>query len=387
MADDHALQPLRRAWADIDLAALQHNFSIACQASPSSRILAVVKANAYGHGIRPVAAALDAVMRDDDAFAVASLQEGITLRGLQPARAILVMQGVQNADELSLARQHGLWLVVHSPHQVSLIREHSLTGDRWHLWLKLETGMNRLGLEPDQLSEAWQTLGGLPGVEHRVLMSHLACADDPDSDSAARQLERLDVLIATTSGMGETTEISVAASGGLLAWPAARRQWLRPGIMLYGGSPVLGESGPDRGLRPVMTLRARLVSIKTVRAGESVGYGATYTAESGHRMGIASIGYGDGYPRHAPTGTPVVVMVKGHPRRTRLIGRVSMDMVNLDLEGIDADVGDEVILWGEHLPADEIARHCGTISYELFCQVTSRVDFHYHGINDGQQDG
>lgn len=348
--------------------------------------MAVVKANAYGHGIRPVAAALDAVMRDGDAFAVASLKEGITLRGLQPVRPILVMQGVQNADELALARHHGLWLVVHSPYQVPLISEHARSGDRWHLWLKLETGMHRLGLEPDVLADAWQTLGALPGVEHRVLMSHLACADDTASDSASRQLERLDALKATTPGMDETTEVSVAASGGLLVWPAARRQWLRPGIMLYGGSPVLGESGPDRDLRPVMTLRARLVSIKTVRAGDSVGYGATYTADRTHRMGIASIGYGDGYPRHAPTGTPVIVLCNGRPTRTRLIGRVSMDMVNLDLEGVDARVGDEVILWGEHLPADEIARHCGTISYELFCQVTSRVDFHYHGVK-GQQDG
>ncbi|MEX1197778.1 MAG: alanine racemase [Pseudohongiellaceae bacterium] len=380
---DHALQPVRRAWADIDLAALQHNFSVACRISPESRALAVVKANAYGHGLRPVAAALEAVMREGDAFAVASLQEGIMLRGLQLARPILVMQGVQNADELELARRHGLWLVVHSPHQVSLMSEHSLTTDCWHLWLKLETGMNRLGLEPDVLADAWQALGALPGVGHCVLMSHLACSDDPGSDSTRRQLDRLDALIAATLGMDETTEVSVAASGGILVWPDARRQWLRPGIMLYGGSPVLGETGPDRDLRPVMTLRARLVSVKTVQAGESVGYGATYTAGTTHRMGIASIGYGDGYPRHAPTGTPVVVLVNGRPQRTRLIGRVSMDMVNLDLEGIDAGVGDEVILWGEHLPADEIARHCDTISYELFCQVTSRVDFRYHGFDDG----
>lgn len=382
---DHAPHPVRRAWADIDLAALQHNFSIACQASPQSRVLAVVKANAYGHGIQAVSAALDAVMRDGDAFAVASLQEGIRLRALRPGRPILVMQGIQNADELSLAREHGLWLVVHSPHQVSLIQDHSLTGDRWHLWLKLESGMNRLGMEPDVLARAWQVLGALPGVQHQVLMSHLACADDPDSDSPTRQLQRLDALVAATSGMDEATEVSVAASGGLLAWPDSRRQWLRPGIMLYGGSPVLGESGPDRDLRPVMTLRSRLVSVKTVQAGESVGYGATYTAEKTHRMGIASIGYGDGYPRHAPTGTPVMVMVNGQPRRTRLIGRVSMDMVSLDLDGLDAGVGDEVTLWGENLPADEIARYCGTISYELFCQVTSRVDFHYHGFDNRKQ--
>lgn len=381
--NQHVLRPLRRAWADIDTAALQHNFSIARQSGPESRLLAVIKANAYGHGVGPAAAALDRVMRQDDAFAVASLQEGITLRTLQPRRAILVMQGVQNADELALARRYRLWLVVHSPHQIALLREHSLASDDWHLWLKLETGMNRLGLEPDVLAEAWRMLGALPGVTHRVLMSHLARADEPGSDAAARQLTRLDTVIATTPDMDERTEVSVAASGGLLAWPEARRQWLRPGIMLYGGSPMLGESGPDRDLRPVMTLHSRLVSVKKVRAGESVGYGGTYRASHTHRMGIASIGYGDGYPRIAPTGTPVVVMVDGQPERTRLIGRVSMDMVNIDLDGLDARVGDEVILWGRHLPADEVARHCQTISYELFCQVTSRVEYVYHSDGTG----
>lgn len=375
---DHSCQPVRRAWADVDLGAVQHNFRKACEASPDSHVLAVVKANAYGHGVARVAAALDAVMRETDAFAVATLREGMELRGLQPERPILVMQGVQSEAEVTLARDHGLWLVIHSPWQVDLLCECSLPSDAWHLWLKLETGMNRLGMEPDEYVRAWDVLGRLPGVSRRILMSHLACADDLQSDAAPRQLQRLDAVLNTLSETGDPVgEVSVAASGGLLAWPGARRQWLRPGIMLYGGSPVNGESGPDRDLRPVMTLRSRLVSVKTVRGGESVGYGATYTAERDHRMGIVSIGYGDGYPRHAPTGTPVLVCGVDGPCRTRLLGRVSMDMIAVDLDGIAADVGDEVVLWGEGLPADEIARWCDTISYELFCQVTRRVEFCY----------
>lgn len=378
-------QPLRRAWADIDLTALQHNFSIARATGPESALLAVIKANAYGHGVRPVAAALAAVMADGDAFAVASLREAITLRQYQPDRPVLVMQGVHTAAELSLARDHRLWLVVHAPHQLALLQDGVRPEDDWVIWLKLETGMHRLGLDQAQFAEAWRSLDTMPGVSRLVLMSHLACADDLQSDSVPRQLSRFDTLVGSLqAGMTRPFDISLAASGGLLAWPAARRGWLRPGIMLYGGSPMIGEIGPQRNLRPVMTLRSRLIAIKTVPDGESVGYGATYTADGERRIGVVSIGYGDGYPRHAPNGTPVAVIIDGVPHRTRLAGRVSMDMLTIELDGLEAArVGDEVMLWGDGVPADEVARHCGTISYELFCQVTSRVELAYNG---GQED-
>ena len=375
-----------RVRADIDLGALQHNFLVACRQRPDSHVLAVVKANAYGHGVDRVAPALFRVMRQGDAFAVATIGEGEQLRGLLPEANILVMQGAVNPEELQRALTGRFWLVLHSPYQLQLLQEAPLSaGTGLNVWLKLETGMNRLGMGFEDFEYCWRGLQDLPGVGRQVIMSHLASADDLGNDSVLRQQRRLQDMLQALAAEAGDWSISLAASGGVLSWPQTHHDWLRPGIMLYGGSSVLGETGPERGLRPVMTLRSRIVSIKTVAAGESIGYGATYTCSSQRCMGVVSVGYGDGYPRHAPNGTPVLVVGGDGPRRTEIIGRVSMDMITVALDDIDARIGDEVILWGQGLAADEIATASGTISYELFCKITSRVPFQYHG-GDGDRE-
>lgn len=376
-----------RVRADIDLGALQHNFLVACKQRAESHVLAVVKANAYGHGVDQVAPALFRVMRPGDAFAVATVGEAERVRALLPNASILVMQGAVNPQELHRALSGRFWLVLHSPYQLQLLQEAQLPpGAGLGVWLKLETGMNRLGMGFEDFEYCWRGLQGLPGVGRRVIMSHLASADDLGSDSALRQQQRLQDMLQALVTDASDCSISLAASGGVLSWPQTHHDWLRPGIMLYGGSSVLGETGPERGLRPVMTLRSRIVSIKTVEAGDSIGYGATYTCSSRRCMAVVSIGYGDGYPRHAPNGTPVLVIGRDGPRRTEIIGRVSMDMITVALDDIDARIGDEVILWGQGLPADEIATASGTISYELFCKITSRVPFQYHGGYDGNRE-
>lgn len=380
----------RRARVTIDLGALRHNFSVARSCCPDARIMAVVKANAYGHGLEQVAAALHPVMRPDDCFGVASLSEALTLRRLHPRAAILMLQGVATRGELQRALEAELEMVIHSLYQLDdlqAVLEHLPEGRRKALrplrvWLKLDTGMHRLGMPPQDFLDAWWRVNAMGEVECIVLMSHLARADELQSDAVKRQLARFqETWRAGPGSPRKPVEVSIAASGGTLAWPETHFDWLRPGIMLYGGSSILEENGVDRGLRPVMTLRSRLIAINRVPAGESIGYGATYTCEQECRVGVVSIGYGDGYPRHAPNGTPVLVVTPEGPVRTRMIGRVSMDMITIDVTDIDTGVGSEVILWGEGLPADEIARLCGTISYELFSQVTSRVRYEYHDSN------
>lgn len=376
-----------RAWATVDTAALQHNFLMARQCRPQARLMAVIKANAYGHGMVQVASALQDVMQAGDAFAVATLEEALTLRAAFPQANILLLQGVVNRQELELALSARLWLVVHSTWQLTLLQDWLKTSAPESgagqppipgLWIKLDSGMNRLGLSAGDFVRVWQVVDSLPGVGEIVLMSHLASADDLQSDSVRRQVTRIESAITEGSRViRRPYSLSVAASGGTLAWPDTHFEWLRPGIMLYGGSSVLGKTGEDLGLRPVMTLQSRLIAVKRVEAGESIGYGATYTADQPRRMGIVAIGYGDGYPRHAPNGTPVLVNTRNGMVRTVMIGRVSMDMVTIDLTDIDADVGDTVVMWGRGLPADEIATLCGTISYELFCQLTGRVRFRY----------
>ncbi len=383
MRQDTSFAP--RAWASINIPALQHNFSLARECRPDARVMAVIKANAYGHGMLMVADALQQMMRADDAFAVATLDEALTLRRHLATANILLLQGVTSQEELEAALAARLWLVMHSPWQLTLFQDHVEQANRRResvqlaaVWIKLDSGMNRLGLPVDDFVRVWHELDAMSQVGEIVLMSHFASADDLQGDSVRRQLSRVsDAIARGKPGVSRPWSVSLAASGGTLAWPDSHYDWLRPGIMLYGGSSVLGKSGLDLGLQPVMTLQSRLIAVKTVAVGESIGYGATYTAQSARRMGIVAIGYGDGYPRHAPNGTPVLVNTAAGAVRTGMIGRVSMDMVTIDLTDIDADVGDTVTLWGRGLPADEIATLCGTISYELFCQLTSRVHFRY----------
>lgn len=351
--------------ATVDTSALQHNLRVVRGLSGGARILAVIKADAYGHGLVPVARALAGA----DALAVARIEEGAALRAAGISQRIVLLQGVFNRRQLALAASHGFDLVVHSQEQLALLE--SFAGrDRFTAWVKIDTGMNRLGFRPDEFAEAYRRLQSAAAVrEEVVLMTHLACADEPEHPATARQLALFE---STTAGI--KAERSIANSAGLVKWPGSRADWVRPGIMLYGVSPFAGSDGSGLGLKPVMTLATRVIAIRQVLAGESVGYGATWVAPRDMRLGVAAIGYADGYTRHLVTGTAVLV---GH-ERVPLVGRVSMDMITLDLSGHrQARVGDRVTLWGQGLAVEEIASSAATIPYHLLCGVTQRVEREY----------
>ncbi|MAO39992.1 MAG: alanine racemase [Pseudohongiella sp.] len=376
------------SWADIDLAALQHNFGVARQHAPGNRICAVVKANAYGHGVFQLAPALKQVMQPGDLFAVVTLREGQALRSRVDNTDTLLMRGPLNAEEMRHILEGGFFFVIHSSWQATLLFEALQAGIKpvsgcLNVWFKVNTGMNRLGMPPADAVELWQQLGQQAqqhGLSVKpVLMSHLAMSDDLESPMTPQQhaafLELAEALPAESGGC------TLAASAGILNWPQTHVGIVRPGIMLYGASPMIGREGPQDNLQPVMNLKSRLVAINEVKAGDTVGYGATYTAKQDMRIGIVGIGYGDGYPRHAPSGTPLIIFSQGRAHESRLAGRVSMDMLTVDLTDIPASIGDECLLWGAahgaSLSANRIADLCQTIPYELFCQITGRVQFNY----------
>ena len=375
----------RRAWATIDLSALKKNLAQVRAYSPGSKIYPVIKSNAYGHGMAEAAAALKASNTNISGLAVATVDEAIRLRQIEAELPILLLNGFMNEEELRECLARRIEAVVHADYQLGALEKvlaEEVLVDARKFWIKYNTGMNRLGLGKRQASEFYLRLQKCPNTE-LVLMSHLACADDPYSKEFAsftrQQLQYLTELrgeLVTASK--QDVECSMAASAGILQWPDTHLDYVRPGVMLYGSSPMAGKTGEELGLQPVMTLRSRLITIRDLKAGESIGYGATYVCDRDTRMGTVSIGYGDGYPRSAINGTPVLVQTASGSVRTRMIGRVSMDMITIDLTGIDdAQIDDEVTLWGEGLCADEVARLAGTISYELFCKVTPRVEVSY----------
>jgi alanine racemase len=352
----------RSTFATIDRSALKHNLARVRERANGARVMAVVKADAYGHGLeRCLPALLDA-----DMLAVATMDEARAIRGLSPDVPVLLLEGVMSIDEIRAARALGLEMVVHHPTQLDwLAREAGPPGRR--VWLKIDSGMHRLGFPLSQASAVDTRLRRLPGVEEVVLMTHFACADRAEHPLNARQIERFDRATAELAGPR-----CMANSAALLNLPATRRDWVRTGLLLYGVSPLADRDSGDLDLRPAMTLESRLIAVNDVEAGESIGYGARYTAERPLRVGVAAIGYGDGYPRNMPDGTPVLVNGRVQP----LAGRVSMDMTTIDLEGQpDAGVGDPVVLWGRGLPVERIARSVGTIPYELLCRVTRRVPY------------
>ena len=353
----------RATGAVIDLAALRHNLSRVRALAPRARVMAVVKANAYGHGLAVVAQALAAA----DAFAVASLEEAQIVRRAGLSNPIVLLEGVFSEPELEEAAEWGCQLVVHDAYQLKLIEDSRLKGELG-VWLKVDTGMNRLGFAPAAVQDVWKRLNQAKAVKLPVrLMTHLASADEVSNPKTQAQLE---AFAAATAGLD--AERSIANSAGILAWPQSHADWVRPGSMLYGASPFPMKSGADDGLRPVMTMETALIAVKALKKGESVGYGGAFVAPEDMTLGIAAIGYGDGYPRHAPSGTPM--LVKG--RRVPLVGRVAMDMIALDLSGQRSPaVGDPVVAWGPELPVEEIARAAGTIPLELLCGVTQRVKF------------
>ncbi|MDX1433171.1 MAG: alanine racemase [Gammaproteobacteria bacterium] len=351
----------RGARARIDLSALRYNLERARRAAGDARVLAVVKADAYGHGALRVARALGAA----DGFGVARIEEGLQLREAGVTKPVVLLSGVVSREDFREAAARALGVVVHHPAQIDTL-EALTPAPAIDVWLKVDSGMHRIGIPPGEAVAAWRRLARTAAVAGPPkLMTHLACADERADPATGAQLARFMPVVEATGA-----EWSAANSAGLLGWPESRGSWVRPGIMLYGISPFVGGRGTELDLRPVMTLETHLIAVNRVPRGESIGYGATWTCPRDMLVGVAAIGYGDGYPRHAPSGTPVLV----NGRRTRLLGRVSMDMIVVDLcDQPEARPGDPVVLWGRGLAAEEIAEHVGTIAYELVTRVSPRV--------------
>lgn len=362
--------------AVVDLAALRHNLRLVRELAPAARVAAIVKADAYGHGVVPVARA---VAGEVDAFGVAGLEEAVVLREAGIEEPILLLAGVFAPEELVEASRRRLALVVHDEGQLRWLLERELE-EPLDLWLKLDTGMHRLGLPPEVFRDTCERLRDAPQVGEVILMSHLARADEPNSRATARQLERFREVV-----RGLDAPTSLANSAAILAWPPTHGDWVRPGLMLYGLSPFTEEVPAAQRLRPVMRFESEVIAVRALTAGEAVGYGGRFVARRTTRIAAVACGYGDGYPLAAPDGAPVAV--KG--RRAPIAGRVSMDLLTVDVGELDdVEVGDPVELWGPTVPAEELARLCGTISYELVTGVTARVPRVYVGgtrADDGEE--
>ena len=348
--------------ARLNLAGLRHNLALVRQLAPHSRTMAVVKADAYGHGAPVVAQTLDPLV---DAFAVACLEEAEAIRDAGIASPILLLEGVFEPSELATAAARDFWITIDSEQQLQWL-ENSRPALPLGCWLKLDTGMHRLGVTPDQAELYYRRLKACPNArEDIVLATHFACADDCENTLTRLQLEQFERACQNLRG-----ERSAANSAGVLGWPASHYDWVRPGYMLYGNSPMATEHPNAGALQPVMTLASAVISLRDVAAGETVGYGANWTAVRPSRIATVCIGYGDGYPRAAPNGTPVLV----NGQRATIAGRVSMDMITLDVTDIPAvAIGDEVVLWGDGLPAAEIAGRAGTLGYELTTRMPART--------------
>ncbi len=350
-------RPIR---ATLDLSALRGNLAVARQHAGEARLWAVIKANAYGHGLMRAAEALDDLA---DGYALLDLDDAVALREAGYRQPILLLEGFFEADELPLFAEYGLTPVVHALEQIEMLTGAALP-TRLPVYLKINTGMNRLGLSLESFHAALTALETLPSVASVTLMTHFADADL--ERGIGWQMARF-----VESAQGCRHPVSLANSAALLRFPEVRRGWARPGIMLYGSSPFpQDETAEQLGLRPVMTLSSELIAVHDLQKGDRVGYGGVFSADEPMRIGIVACGYADGYPRHAPTGTPI--LVEGH--RTRTVGRVSMDMIMVDLTGIPAaGIGSPVVLWGEGLPVDDVAAAAGTVSYELLCALAQRV--------------
>jgi alanine racemase len=378
-------EPTKRAWATIDLEALCKNLALVGTHCPESKIFPVIKSNAYGHGMEQVARAISTSQTEVSGFAVATLQEAVELHELGYGRPILLLNGFINETELRLCLDKSIEPVVHANYQLEIankVLSDDVFSGTHKFWVKMNSGMNRLGMAGEEARQGFLQLHTYPNTE-LVLMSHLAFADDMDNPASRAFTDKqmkgfLGLRKQLQKDCDETVETSMAASAGILSLPETHLNYVRPGVMLYGSSPLAKMTGGEVGLHPVMTLSSRLISISNVPAGGSIGYNATYVCEKDTRVGTVSIGYGDGYPRSAVNGTPVLVKTQTRTLRTQLIGRVSMDMITIDLSGIeDAQIDDEVTLWGAGLSSDEVSKYANTISYELFCKVTQRVHYVY----------
>ena len=355
----------RTTTATIHLGALRHNLArIKAMAAPA-RVMAVVKADAYGHGLERAARALDA---DAECFAVAALGDGLRLRAAGHRQRIVVLSGPDQPGDIAEMQRLQLDAAIHHEAQLQWLAETRPGRGRLRAWLKVDSGMHRLGFAPQRVAEVHARLAALPGLDPEIgLLSHFS-----ESEVFGGEQTHAQIASFADATRGLDGPRSLSNSAAVLGWPEARVDWVRTGGLLYGLSVVEGKSGSDFGFRPAMSLATRLIAINRVGKGESIGYNGTWTCPEDMPVGVAAVGYGDGYPRSAGSGTPVLVGDTCVP----LIGRVSMDLITLDLRGApQARVGDRVTLWGEGLPVETIARHAGTISYDLTCGMTRRVLF------------
>lgn len=354
----------RPTTAVIRIDAMRHNLARARECASAARVWAVVKANGYGHGLENAMRAFDAA----DGLALVEFDMALRLRAAGWTRPILLLEGPFDPDDLPTSAEHGLAIAVHCQQQVDWIQRFSRPASL-DLFLKFNSGMNRLGFDAAGLRDAHARLSGATATRSLALMTHFANADLPGgADAALRRFE--------DASRGLAGARSTANSAAVLDLPAAHGDWVRPGIMLYGASPRADRSAAQLGLRAAMHLGSRIIAVRRLAPGDAVGYGSTFVAEAPMRVGVVACGYADGYPRHAPTGTPVAV----DGVRTRTLGRVSMDMLTVDLGPIpSADVGTPVELWGERVPIDEVAASAGTIGYELMCALAPRVPVRVEG--------
>ena len=353
--------------ANLDLSALENNLRVARRAT-SARIMSVIKADGYGHGLMRAAEALAAT----DGYALLDIRDAVRLREAGYRQAILLLEGCFSAEELPVIAEYGLTCVFHSPWQIAMLDAYpgpvKSGKGTLDVWLKVNSGMNRLGFVPQQVAPVMEQLRRHRAVRDITLMTHFANADE--SRGIAEPLALFNDLAASYR-----VARSLANSATLLRYPEAHGDWVRPGVMLYGASPFAPDMGEQfsaqrLGLKPAMTLGSRIIATQELRAGDEVGYGALFCAEHNMRIGIVACGYADGYPRSAQNGTPILV----DGQRTRTLGRVSMDMLCVDLSRLpQAGVGSRVVLWGEGMPIEEVARAAGTVSYELMCALTPRV--------------
>ncbi|OOG40701.1 alanine racemase [Rhodanobacter sp. C05] len=355
----------RTTVATIHLGALRHNLARLKMMAAPAKVMAVVKADAYGHGLERVARALDG---EAEAFAVAALGDGLRLRAAGHRQRIVVLSGPDNPGDLAEMQRLQLDAAIHHEAQLQWLAQAPSPRGRLRVWLKVDSGMHRLGFAPEHVAEVHARLAAMPGIDPEIgLLTHFSESEVFDGAQTTAQITRFTEATKALSGPR-----SLSNSAAVLGWPDARGDWVRTGGLLYGLSVVDGKTGADFGFRPAMTLGTRLIAVNRIGKGERIGYNGTWTCPEDMPVGVAAVGYGDGYPRSAVAGTPVLV----GDQRVPLIGRVSMDLITLDLrEAPQARVGDRVTLWGPQLPVEIIAAQAGTISYDLTCGMTRRVLF------------
>jgi alanine racemase len=357
---------MRLAIAEINLSALAHNLAQVKLFAPKSKIMAVLKANAYGHGLVKIAQHLNSA----DAFAVARIDEALALRAGGLTKPIVLLEGFFNKADLPILLANNFQTIIHDENQLAAI-EHAKLDTPIKCWLKINTGMHRLGIAPEQFSEFYTRLQQSSNAHNTVnLMTHFSCADDIDDSKTTQQIMLFDSLVNDIEQAH-----CLSNSAGIIAWPNGHGDWVRPGLMLYGVSPMINKVGQQHQLKPVMRLTTKVIAVRNVAAHEAVGYGGRWQSDNPTQLAVVAMGYGDGYPRHAKAGTPVMIA----NQRYGIVGSVSMDMISIDIGTNEQNVkvGDEVIMWGPELPVEEIAKCADTIPYELLCNITPRVSYQY----------